>query len=89
MKIAVNKCFGGFSIKKEYRELYSGSLENIANRADKKLISLIETIEEDINDDCSLIKIITIPDNSTDWDIINNAGYEILIYVVDGLILYA
>ena len=85
MKIVINGDFGGFGhgIKnKEFRE-FVNSFED--SRENPELVTFVENHPEDRGD----LVIATIPDNATDYTIIENDGYEELIYVVGGKIDFA
>lgn len=84
MKIVVNGDFGGygFGVSNEFREL----VDNYVNdRANSNLINFVENYP----DACGDLTIVEIPDNATDFDIMDYDGMETLIYVVDGKIHYA
>lgn len=82
MKIVINACFGGWSINPEIADKYGFDMydEDITNE------KLIELIESGVNcsDECSNLKVVEIPDNATDWRVIEYDGAEYIIYVVDG-----
>lgn len=93
MKVAINACYGGFRIPDEVCEKLH------CNRYDGDTIKrnnpeLIEALEEwlkthvqDRRKDLSFIKIVTIPDDITDWMIIDYDGIERVIFVHDGTLL--
>ena len=92
MKVAINVCFGGFELKKDIAEKYGWNVWDV-DRTDQKLIELIESginvsADEDAYDDCSPIIVANIPDEATDWKIIDYDGSEEIIYVLDGKIHY-
>lgn len=84
MKIVINVCYGGFSIKDEIVSEY-GFKKYTTPRDDEKLIILIES-GIDCNDDCSKLKVVDIPDNATDYYINEYDGLEDVLYVIDGKI---
>ena len=88
MKIALNKCFGGFHIDEEIAEQYGvdpfGTFYK--ERTNEKLINLIEKYGDDICYPYSEVVIIDIPDEVTDWKVVDYDGAEALYYVIDGKI---
>ena len=82
MKIAINTCWGRFSLSKEaYEHMglewdgYGYAFSIDGNRADPKLIECIEALGEKANGDCSKITIVDIPDD-VKWYIYNYEGQE-------------
>jgi hypothetical protein len=81
MKIAINVCFGGFSLSEQalarYAELADKSgfvaFENI--RDDPHLIQTIEELGTKCNTRYSEIRIVEIPDN-IEWEIMEYDGTE-------------
>ena len=77
----------------EYTGKYQDNLVDAA-RLNKSLIAFVEKemkelVDEDGDYTGNLI-VVTIPDNSTDWDILYDSefGSETIVYVVDGKIHY-
>ena len=89
MKIAVNKCYGGFSLSDKACELlgtddpYQYKYEL---RTDAKLISVIEELGEEADGYCASLEVVEIPDDATDWRINEYDGWEDVWYVLDGKI---
>ena len=84
MKFVINACYGGFGIKKSIAEQY-GFDRYAEDRDNPKLISLIES-GVDCSDDCAELKVVDIPDNTTDYEFDEYDGFESITYVVDGKI---
>jgi len=84
MKIVINVRFGGFSIKNSIAKKY-GFDEREERRDNEKLIKLIEE-GVDCNGSSAELEVIEIPDESTDYCIVEHDGAEDVAYVVDGLI---
>ena len=96
MKIVLNRCYGGFGLSDKAKELLESlvgsevSLTDIRYnkecRTSRDLIKVVETMGSDANSAFSNLKIIRIPNNTTDWDIVEYDGLEDIVYVVDGKI---
>ena len=89
MKMIINDCFGGFGVRQEVLdelELNGFSEEELRTAA-----RLIEEIEngKDVSDDCAELKVVEIPDESTDYYLDEYDGLESVIYVVDGKLNWA
>jgi len=84
MKIVINVRFGGFSIKNSIAKKY-GFDEREERRDNEKLIKLIEE-GVDCNGSSAELEVIEIPDESTDYCIIEHDGAEDVAYVVNGRI---
>lgn len=83
MKVVINDCFGSFSINREIaKQHFDGKWYEI----ERTNPTLIDLIESGIN--CSgphaELKVVEIPDEATDWRIIDYDGAEYILYVVDG-----
>ena len=83
MKIVVNADFGGYgyNVSEQYKDLVERYEDD---RTNPELVAFVENHPND----CGDLKVRTIPDNTTDWDIQDYDGDETLIYVVDGKIHY-
>ena len=96
MKIVINRCFGRFGLSPKafvmlnelgYKYSHNSEFEGDYHmRANSDLIDIVEQLGNNANGLCSRLKIIEIPDNATDWRIMNYDGDEEVIYVVDGII---
>lgn len=84
MKLVINTCFGAFEINPYVAERYDFDRYN-ESRTNKKLIKLIE-LGVDCNGSCSELRVVDIPDEATDYKIIDQDGAEEVIYVIDGKI---
>ena len=83
MKVVINDCFGGFSINHEIAKQYFDGEWYEIKRTDPTLIKLIES-GIDCNGSSAELKVVEIPENATDWRVIEYDGAEYIIYVVDG-----
>ena len=88
MKVAINRCYGGFSISTEAQDLLKlttsypdnedfGIVSDNWNayRTNKRLIEVIETLGEKANGDNAELKVIEIPDD-VNWTIDEYDGIE-------------
>ena len=84
MKIVLNRAYGGYSAD-DVSEQFVNLVERCKDdRTNAELVNFVENNP----DDCGDLKVINIPDTITDMDIINDIGYEKLIYVLNGKIHY-
>ena len=87
MKIAINKCYGGFGLSKEARAMLPKDMYRWdMDRTDPRLIEVIEKLGEEANGEFARLAIFDIPEDATDYQIWEYDGAETLIYVVDGKI---
>jgi hypothetical protein len=83
MKIAINRCFGGFSLSKKAYEFLELEWDGCGyayvdndKRTDPKLIEMIECLgSEEASGRCSELKVIEIP-YDVDWVIKEYDGIE-------------
>jgi len=80
MKIAINTCFGGFSLSEKAYEFLGIKWDSYGyhfndNRVDKKLIKCIETLKHEASGKCAKLKVIEIPDD-IDYKINEYDGIE-------------
>ena len=85
MKIVINVCYGGFKAPDHITKKYNYCE---VNRTD---IDLIKWVEENAdgygiaeNGRYSALTVVDIPNEATDYDIIDYDGVEHIVYVVDG-----
>ena len=86
MKIVINDCYGGFGIRDDimnYLRSYDVNEENL--RTNPILIGLIESGRE-VSAEYADLKVVDIPDESTDYLIDEYDGMESILYVIDGKI---
>lgn len=87
MKIAVNKCYGVFSLSDKACELLGTDdpfQYKYHSRINAKLISVIEELGEEADGHCASLVVVEIPDDATDWRINEYDGWEDVWYVLDG-----
>ena len=92
MKIVINDCFGGFSLSQYAADALGLNTRYPSNeiRTDPRLINLIEQPGVDlVSGNCAELRVVDIPDEATDWRIMEYDGSEDVIYVLDGKIHYA
>ena len=83
MKIAINKCYGGFGLSKKAYEFlgmewdgYGLDFNSHEKRNNPKLIECIETLGSYVaSGECAEIKIVEIPDDVS-WEIEEYDGIE-------------
>ena len=89
MKMIINDCYGGFGVRQEV--LDELELNDFSEEELRTAARLIEEIEngKDVSDDYAELKVIEIPDESTDYYLDEYDGLEFVIYVVDGKLNWA
>lgn len=92
MKFVLNKCWGGFGVS----DIAAKALDlddrwdaDSLDRDDPNLIKVVETLGGIANGNHAKLRVIEIPDETTDWEIDDYDGLESIIYVVDGKIYHA
>lgn len=89
MKMLLNKDWGGFGVKEEtLKRLGLTNCYSHELRTNPILIAIVEA-GENIDGPNACLEVREIPDNTTDWDIVENDGWEDLVYVVNGKIRWA
>ncbi len=87
MKIVINNCYGGFSFSEQAREMLNlESCYSYVERDDPNVIACVERLGSAANGLFAQLRIVDIPDNTTDWRIEEYDGAESVLYVVDGKI---
>jgi hypothetical protein len=92
MEIVINRCWGGFNLSKDACALlkcepYDYDSYNMRN--DFNLISAIKTLGSRADGIHANLVIREIPDESTDYKIIDYDGMESIIYVLNGKLHFA
>jgi len=89
MKMIINDCYGGFGVRQEV--LDELELNDFSEEELRTAARLIEEIEngKDVSDDYAELKVVEIPDESTDYYLDEYDGLESVIYVVDGKLNWA
>lgn len=82
MDIVVNRTWGSFKIPKEIADKRGLSIYDDIDRTDEELVEYVRTHD-------SSLKVLSIPDETTDWDIWDYDGMETIIFVVGGKIYFA
>lgn len=72
VKVAINTCYGGFSLSEEAQRLYGGDADC---RSDPALIRVVEELGDRAAGDYSRLKIVDVPDD-VDWVIQEYDGIE-------------
>lgn len=95
MKILVNRSYGIFGFSKEFRTEYADLLGPRKRHLDKswreneEVIAAVETFGIDKASDWgSKLQIVEIPNEVTDWEVLDYDGCEEVIYVLDGRIYH-
>lgn len=90
MKIVLNRCYGGFGLKRQYIKALGYEYDGDVPRTDSGLIELIERLgPTEVSDVFADLEIVEIPDSASDWRIEEYDGAERVLYVLDGRICEA
>lgn len=100
MKIVINRCFGGFGVSKAFIEKWNALYPDAADtkgygfmfdtptfRTSPAVIELIEQMGEDAYGDYAELRVVELPDNMTDYRLMEYDGAETILAVVDGKIV--
>lgn len=84
MKMVINANYGGFglNVAEQYEDWV---LDFEDDRTNAELVEFVKTHPNE----CGDLKVITIPDDATDWEMNEYDGWESVIYVLGGKIIYA
>ena len=88
MKLVINVCYGGYGLSEEAEALLGGEEEAYEyERNDERLIEVVEELgTERASGDYAELKVVELPENTTDYYINKYDGLESVLYVVDGKI---
>lgn len=96
MKFVLNKCSGGFNLSetainklKSKLNLKGSFFDWEIGRNNNTLIETIEKLGSKANGAYSRLVVVTIPDEATDYEMLEYDGIEIIIYVLDGKLHHA
>lgn len=89
MLVAVNLCYGEFILSDRLQaQLYDLNYDDHDYRTSTPLVHAIERYGTDYcSTDFSLIGLAYVPNNATDWRIVNDDGYEDIIACVNGKLI--
>lgn len=91
MKIIINECFGGFGVAgplEEWEEREKCSCYD--ERTNPEAIAILEQYgSAACSGQYAELRIVEIPDETTDWEIDEYDGAESITYVVDGRLFHA
>ena len=91
MKIVVNKCYGGFGLPADVaEELHTSPFDD--RRCIRTDIWLVKQVEENpvkFKDDSTELGVVEIPNEATDWIVVDYDGKERVYYTANGKILRA
>ena len=86
MKIVLNKCYGGFSISDECAEKICVNKYDTSEEVRTNLALITAVLENPrlASGMFSALRVVTIPDEATDYEIDEYDGHERITYVLDG-----
>ena len=91
MKVILNKCYGGFSLSQACADKHSYEIYPWQDdaRTDPQLVAEVEHDADWASGESASLYVVDIPDNTTDWYVDSDDGFESIIYVVDGKLHWA
>ena len=84
MKMVINANYGGFGLNVAAQ--YEDWVRDFED--DRTNVELIEFVETHPNE-CGDLKVITIPDEATNWEMEEYDGWESIIYILNGMTIHA
>lgn len=88
MKYVINCCYGGFGLSEEARKALGINYDEGVDRSNPQLVAMVEENSKAVSGDYAYLTIVEIPDNATDWELLEYDGFEEIIAVVDGKIVH-
>lgn len=78
MKVVINDCYGGFGLSKKALDMLGLKSDSIfdRDRANPKLVEVVEKLGEEANGFCASLRVIEIPDDVKEWYIDDYDGVE-------------
>jgi hypothetical protein len=78
MKVVINDCYGGFGLSKKALDMLGLKSDSIfdRDRANPKLVEVVEKLGEVANGFCASLRVIEIPDDVKEWYIDDYDGVE-------------
>ena len=89
MKVVINNRFGVFGLSeygKSKLPKFNVLDNSIENRSNKRLVKLVSQNPNMMSGWCSSLQVVEVPDDITDYQIIEYDGKESVLYVIDGKI---
>ena len=84
MKLVINACYGGFHTPKGFKALYPDTDAWDIDRADPRLVEYCENHPDELKFGFTKLKVMELPDGTTDHYINDYDGAEEIIYVLNG-----
>jgi hypothetical protein len=78
MKVVINDCYGGFGLSNKALDMLGLISDSIfdRDRANPKLVEVVEKLGEEANGFCASLRVIEIPDDVKEWYIDDYDGVE-------------
>ncbi len=89
IKMVLNKCYGGFGLSEEALKALGVEWESDVDRTDARLVEMVEADPEAVRDSYAELKVVSLPEETTDYYIDEYDGFESVVYVVDGKLHWA
>ena len=78
MKVVINDCYGGFGLSNKALDMLGLNSDSIfdRDRANPKLVEVVEKLGEEANGFCASLRVIEIPNDVKEWYIDDYDGVE-------------
>ena len=89
MKLVINSCYGGFGLSDKGLQMLGIEDEYDLERNDPKLVEVVETLGKEANSEFAELEVVELPEDTTDYSIMEYDGLETVVYVVNGKLHWA
>ena len=89
MKIVINTCYGGFHTPNGFKALYPDTNDWDIDRSDPCLVKYCEAHPDELKFRFTHLRVVELPDTTTDYYINEYDGAEDVIYVLNGKLEWA
>ncbi len=87
VEIVINERYGGFGLSDEAEEMYdldSSRYYYGEHRDDYDLVRCVKEMGSSASSSCADLVVVELPDECTDWMVLEYDGCESVVYVVNG-----
>ena len=84
MKIVINDCYGGYSLSPWALKILGINNSNELRRENPRLVFYVEGNAIEAAGRNAHLRVVEVPSDATDYEIVEYAGKESVVYVKDG-----